>query len=77
MNRYVIEYYFGENDKIKQIVESDSSDMDLVLLDNTSKGIVSFVTDRDHYYQFNFSDVKYTKVYPYTRPKVMPKPKGL
>lgn len=71
MKKYVIEYSFGENDKVKQIVESDSDNMGVILIAKTNKDRISFTDERGHYYNFEFSAVKYFKVYPYVEREVM------
>ena len=78
MKKYVIEYSFGENNKIERLVESESDDLESVFMNFNSKEDVKFMDKHNHLYTFKFSAVKYAKIRPYVRPKVYPtKPKGM
>lgn len=77
MKEYIVEYSFGENDKIERIVESEDDNLELIMLNNTSGEGTMFTDKRGHLCSFKFSNVKYTKVYPNTRAKITNKPSYL
>lgn len=77
MKEYIIEYSFGEDDKIKQIVESESDDLKRILMVNTAGERALFIDRREHLCSFKFSDVKYIKVYPYVKSRMTSKPTGM
>lgn len=65
MKEYVIEYSFGGNDKVRRIVESGSDDLELIMMNNTSGDAAMFEDVNGHFYTFNYSDVKYMRIFPH------------
>ncbi len=67
MEEFIIEYHFGVKDKIFRLVRSLNDDPKLVLMTNMSGEGTSFTDINGYYCSFDYSQVKYIRVYPYSQ----------